>query len=158
MKNRQCATSKALWFLYFVLAFVGLFMIEKGTIVKAIWQKNVYYIIFAYISMGFTYHLTHTIYLCDTGVVYYRFGKVDRLLPWRDICQICTIRLFPISFKVSQPTYILIVPKGVAKYDRTSCFGFIYLFAEKRKVYRIDDSIENRRIINNLYGEVEVQA
>lgn len=158
MKKRICANGKIQWGLFWGSALVGLVLIVSDSITTMFWQKALYLAIFIYISACFFFRLTHSIYLCDAGIEYYRFGKLERTLSWGDVSQVCTIKLFPLSMKVSAPTFILIVPVGCKKYNRSVCTAWRYLMRFSDRVFRIDDSPQNRKFIIQLFGELDVQT
>lgn len=155
MKKR--ANNILYWIILFCLTLVGLFLIVSETISTSSSYKIVFTLIFVYISFMLFFHLTHTTYICENGIAIYHYGKITKHLIWNDISQICTMKLLPISMKVSSPSFILIVPNGCEKYRRDKEIGYLFLLRYRQYIYRIDDTPGNRQLINQFYGELDIQ-
>ena len=158
MKERIRANNKYLWILIYSLALIGMGLIISDTITTNCVQEIVFFVVFIYVTVCFLFQLTHTTYLCAAGVELYFLGKLQRITNWNNVCQICTMKLFPLSMKVSAPTYILIVPAGCEPYNQEKWLGLKYWIRFRHCVYRIDDSPRNRKLINQLYGELDIQC
>lgn len=158
MKNGICATGKLQWVFAFCLASIGMVLMICNAITTTLGQRIIYALVFVFVTGCFLFHLSHSTYLCNTGIEQYYFGKLHSTLSWEDIHQVCIMKLLPFSMGVSAPSYILIVPTGCEKYSQDKWFGLKYLIHFRHRVYRIDDSSRNRRYINQVYGKLDIQS
>lgn len=155
MKKR--ANSITLWIILLLITIMGVYLILCDIIHPSLSFIIAFAAFAVYVVLKLYWLLTHVVFLCESGIELIYYGRLHRLLPWDNICQICTAKLLPISMKVSAPTSILIVPNGCKKYNGASSIGYLYLLCHGRQVLRIDDTPGNRKVICELYGELDMQ-
>lgn len=100
-------------------------------------------------------NLMNTVFLTNSGVEVYRFGKNIRQLPWEEIEQICIADDFRSTVGSSKTPLITFVPKGCEKFDGERSSGIQYRQANKTIIISILHTKQSEEFIKKHYQRID---
>lgn len=153
--QRYRAVDVSKWIILSLLLALGGICLKFGIFPATIEDKIMFSICCIIIFPHLLYHMIHTTYLSDNGVEFCRLGRVVRQLSWGNIEKVCIIRNFRFSNRVSNvETKIVFLPAGYKPRGNLRWGGLIFLFLNRNDVIWVDDTKQNRQIIEKKHGEI----
>lgn len=95
----------------------------------------------------------HSVRFSPEGVLFYRFGKQYRLLPWNQVVQVGVVK----EYKASRLS-LAITPDGCPRFDTANRNTTGYVEQYRHKLVILDATKENIASIRKLYGELDYIA
>lgn len=118
-----------------------------------LWQKGFVCVAVLCVVVYYAVKWTKTIIFTSEGILFQRFGKEYRFLPWKEVVQVG----IALEYQAARPT-LVITPCGCPVHDVTNKFTTSYVERNRRKLIRLDATKSNVAAVKHFYGQLDYES